>query len=509
MHLPLVYYKRMAIIRLLRDFMIKNPLLSLMLTACVWAIAFQGSRGLIEPDEGRYSNVALQILQHDDWISLYRNQESLHFTKPPLTYWMIASSVSLFGHNEWAVRLPMALAFIFSIFLTYQLGKTFVPKRPWLPALFLLGSPVVYFAANTVNTDSILAAMVTLAMTCFVKARFAQGNKRWLDAMWLAFGLAFLTKGPPALLPLLVVVAFEIWHKNARSLLRPWGLLAFALVGFGWYIAVIVRHPGLLDYFLGHEVYARIATDSHGRNSEWYGAFKVYVPVLAFGLLPWLLVWAMPRRAESGEALTLPTLQKRFLWLWLLLPLLIFFLSQSRLYLYILGLFVPACLLLAQRLQNWRIGGIAQIGIGLLLLSLLAIKGVAPILLAGNGKDSRAFASEIRPMLPGHPNQIIFVEDMSRNGLNLYFQTNIKKVSFESKPKPISDSAYDSTLAEELGKASDQRLFIMKREVEARFLSESSKMAQQPIKLGEWMEGKKPSSRDRMIYTLTNEFTSR
>lgn len=493
----------------IREFVQKHPLLVLMLTACIWALAFQGSRGLVEPDEGRYSNVALQILQHDDWISLYRNQDSLHFTKPPLTYWAIAASVSVFGHNEWAVRLPMALAFLLSVWLTYQLGKSFVPKRPWLPALFLLGAPVPFLASNTVNTDGVLTAMLTLAMACFVKARFAGGNPRWLDAMWLAFGLAFLTKGPPALLPLAVVVAFELWHGNARSLLRPLGLLAFAAVGLTWYGLVIQRHPGLLDYFLGHEVYARIATDTHARNSEWYGAFKVYVPVFLLGLLPWLLVLAKQKLAGAPDPAPLPRLQSRFLWLWLLLPLAVFFLSKSRMYLYVLGLFVPACILLAQRLQDWRIGTGARTGIALWLLFLLGIKGLAPTLLDEHSKDSRAFAKEIKPMLPGHPDQVIFVEDMSRNGLNLYLQTNIKKVSFEPRPKPISDSAYDSSLAQELSQPADRRLFIMKRETEARFLAETAKTPHKPVKLGEWIEKKTPSRRDRMIYTLDGEFSPR
>lgn len=492
----------------IREFVRKHPLLVLMLTAGIWALAFQGSRGLIEPDEGRYSNVALQILQHDDWISLYRNQDSLHFTKPPLTYWAIAASVSLFGHNEWAVRLPMALAFLLSVWLTYQLGRSFVPKRPWLPALFLLGAPVPFLASNTVNTDGVLTAMLTLAMACFVKARFAGGSPRWLDAMWLAFGLAFLTKGPPALLPLAVVVAFELWHRNAESLLRPLGLLAFAVVGLSWYGLVIQRHPGLLDYFLGHEVYARIATDTHARNSEWYGAFKIYVPVLLFGLLPWLMVLAKQKMAGTAVPAPLPRLQSRFLWLWLLLPLAVFFLSKSRMYLYVLGLFVPACILLAHRLQDWRIGTGAQAGIALWLLLLLGIKGMAPILLEGNGKDSRAFADAILPMLPGRPDQIIFVDDMSRNGLNLYLRTNIKKVSFESRPKPISDSAYDSSLAQELARPADRRVFIMKRETEARFLTEAAKTPHRPIRLGEWIEKKNPGNRDRMIYTLEGEFAT-
>ena len=490
----------------IRNFVSKYPHWVLMLVTGFMVLAFQGSRGLLEPDEGRYSNVALQILQHDDWISLYRNQESLHFTKPPLTYWAIAASVSVFGHNEWAVRLPMALAFLLSVWLTYQLGRSFVPKRPWLPALFLLGAPVPFLASNTVNTDGVLSAMLTLAMACYVKSRFAGGSPRWLDAMWLAFGLAFLTKGPPALLPLAVVVVFEFWQGTPKSLLRPLGLAAFALVGFTWYGLVIQRHPGLLDYFLGHEVYDRIATGVHKRNSEWYGAFKIYVPVFVLGLLPWLSVLA--KQKWTGAAVTAPLAkeQARFLWLWLLLPLAVFFLSQSRMYLYVLGLFVPACLLLAHRLQDWRIGTGSRIGIALWLLLLLAVKGLAPSLLEHHGKDSRQFAEHIRPMLPGHPEQIIFVEDMTRNGLNLYLNTNIKRVSYQHKHNPPPDSAYDSTLAKELMRPAQRRLFIMKRESEALFLAETASAGYRPVKLGEWQERITDAQRDRMIYTLQGEF---
>ena len=478
-----------------------------MLIAGIWALAFQGSRGLIEPDEGRYSNVALQILQHNDWISLYRNQESLHFTKPPLTYWLIAASVSVLGHNEWAVRLPMALAFMLSVFLVYQLGRAFVPSKPWLPALLFLASPLAYLASNTVNTDTVLAAMVTLAMACYAKYRFGAGSLRWLDGMWLAFGLAFLTKGPPALLPLLAVLVFTLWHKQAKTLFRPLGLLAFVVVGITWYAVVIMRHPGLLDYFLGHEVVDRIASDTHKRNGEWYGALKVYAPTLLLGTLPGLIALAIYRKKSPVQTRTPDSTEiSRFLWLWFALPLAIFCLSRSRLPLYVLGLIVPACLLLAKRLEYAPFTRKAALCMAAWLLLLLGVKGLVPVVLNDHIKDSRNFAEAIRPMLPGHPNQIIFVEDMTRNGLNLYFDTNVKKVSFVATDKPISDSANDSSLAEELNHPADQRIFIMKREVEPKFLAEPSIGRRGAVKLGEWIEKDKPSARDRMIYTLVGEF---
>lgn len=488
----------------MREFIRNHTLLCLMLLAGIWALSFQGSRGLMEPDEGRYTNVALQILQHDDWVSLYRNQDSLHFTKPPLTYWMVAASVSLFGHNEWAVRLPMALALLLLVYLGYRLGRIFVPSRPWLPALFIPASPLLLLAASWVNTDTVLAAMTTLAMTCYAQYRFGNGHRRWLDAMWCAFALAFMTKGPPGLLPLLAVVVFALWHRDGRALLRPLGLLGFAVIGLTWYAVVIQRHPGLLDYFLGHEVVARIATDTHNRNSEWYGPFTQFLPTLLLGTLPALIALAVFRKQAPAPAR--PSEQTRFLWLWLALPLVVFSLAQSRLPLYVLGLTVPALLLLSRRLEYAPFGRGAAIAMALWLAAVLAIKGLLPVALDDHDKDSRAFAEEIRPMLPGKPEHIIFVEDMSRNGLNLYFDADIKKVSFTPRPKPISDSSYDASLAEELAQAPDRRLFIMKREIETRFVDETAKAGITPIKLGEWIEDKKPGARDRMLYVLPGEF---
>jgi 4-amino-4-deoxy-L-arabinose transferase-like glycosyltransferase len=70
----------------------------------VLAFAWLGSRGLFDPDEGRYTNVALTMLDDGDWVDPMRNEDTGHWTKPPLTYWVIASSVAVFGSNEWAAR---------------------------------------------------------------------------------------------------------------------------------------------------------------------------------------------------------------------------------------------------------------------------------------------------------------------------------------------------------------------------------------------------------------------
>ncbi len=500
------------------DLLRRHPFVAVIALALLMALCFQGTRGLWEPDEGRYTNVALQMIHSGDFVSLRRNESALHFTKPPVTYWTIAASVSAFGRSEWAVRLPIGLAFVFTVAMVFQLGKRFVPDRPWLPALIYATSPVPFFASNTVNTDSMLAATEALAVFCFVRHRFGNGSLRWVDAMWASFGLAFLTKGPPSLLPLAVIVIFELTQGRGARLLRPLGLLAFAVIGLGWYLVVIRRHPGLLDYFLGHEVYARIATSKLQRFPEWYGPLLVYLPTLALGSIPWLAM-AWPRISARLRQGWPASPELRFLLLWFALPLLVFSLARSRLPLYVLPLFVPLSLLLGRALagRRWNAGSA-----WLLATWVVCLLGLKYYAAAGfpTDKDARVFAARLRPILPGHPEHLMFVEDMTRNGLNLYFDSDIQRLSFKPRPRMLSDSSYDQTLAEALARDQRGRVFIMKRQVERYFLDQLRVSGKQPVLLGTMPEfhsrlawrGIVPEIRvrhepKRVVYTVAGDFT--
>jgi len=513
----------------LTSFLRRHPLAALFVLALLLGLAFQGTRGLWEPDEGRYTNVALQMLHGHDFITLRRNETALHFTKPPVTYWAIAASVASFGRNEWAVRLPIALAYVLTVLLAYRLGRQFVPERPWLPALVYACSPIPFFATNTVNTDTMLAALETMAVACYASERFGGGGRRWLDAMWACFGLAFLTKGPPSLLPLAAIVVFEAGERGLlRVLWRPLGLLAFAVLGLGWYALVVQLHPGLLGYFLGHEVYARIATDELQRFPQWYGPLVVYLPTVLLGTLPWCLL-ALRRRDPAAPASATAEAgwrrwrewapERRFLWCWLLVPLAVFCLARSRLPLYLLPSFVPICLLIARGIGQlrWRAAGVLLLAGWLLLL--LGGKYYAAAVFP-NDKDARQFADRLQQILPGHPEHLMFVDDMARNGLNLYFDSDIQRLSFTPQPKAISDSSYDQTVDEALARDEHGRIFVLKREREQDFLAAVRRAGRQPLRLGNMPEthaklrledGWKPvylirTEPNRVVYTLAGDF---
>lgn len=68
-----------------------------------------GSVPLFDEDEGAYSEVAREMIVSGDFVTPRLNGETF-FHKPPMIYWAQAASVGLFGLNEFALRLPCALA---------------------------------------------------------------------------------------------------------------------------------------------------------------------------------------------------------------------------------------------------------------------------------------------------------------------------------------------------------------------------------------------------------------
>lgn len=360
-----------------------------LLLGLLLGFGFQGSRGLWSPDEGRYVGVALQMMDSGNYLAPAYSPASLNFSKPPLTYWAIAASLRLLGRNAWAARLPYALAYLATLALLFAMGKRTSPGKPWLPSLVYATSLFTFFSSNIISTDVLLTLTEGLAVLGFILHRWPESDdeRRYgLVVMWLGFGLAFLTKGPPGLLPLLSVIAFAAICGGGRAVVRlfhPAGLVIFVLVGFTWYAVVILRYPGLLHYFLHQEVYGRIFTAMHKRHAGAFGWAVAFLPVLVLGTIPWWRGLALSIRDMVKPAQWIQWRKEQsielFLVLWFALPFVIFCLAQSRLPLYLLPLFLPLALLTASRMERTFDLG-SQRTIALLatwIVLLLATKAIA------------------------------------------------------------------------------------------------------------------------------------
>jgi 4-amino-4-deoxy-L-arabinose transferase-like glycosyltransferase len=285
----------------------RTPSFWITVLALLLAFGFLGTRGIWDPDEGRYTNVALNMLDSGDWLNPRRTDEVGHWTKPPLTYWAIAGSVAVFGQNAWSARLPSALAYLLCVWLAWRIARRLVPGSERIAAVAYATMLFTVGAAQMITTDYVLSACTGVAMWAFVESRFGDSPypRRWTALMWAAFALAFLAKGPPALIHLLAALVFDqLMPERRRSRVLQWsGLVIFVVLALPWYAAVIADHPGLFRHFVGDEVVNRVATNEFGRNGEWYGWLQVYAPTLLLGTLPWtsaLLRWARALPAQMA-----------------------------------------------------------------------------------------------------------------------------------------------------------------------------------------------------------------
>ena len=427
----------------------------LILAAFAWAMCFQGTRGLWEPDEGRYTAVALEMLRTGDWLHPQLNDARPHYTKPPVTYWALAASFKAFGVNEWAARLPNALAYAGAIVGVWVLGRRLAPGRETLAAVVYATTAGPFVAANVVSTDTLLNGWETWAMAGVAIAWTAGGNERTrqlgLLLAGVMFGLAFETKGPPGLLPLGGVVLAALWVRGGRGLRSVFsiaGVLAFLVIASAWFAAVILDRPPLLHYFLKDEVVARVASGEHKRNGEWYGWLWIYLPTIVGGSLPWTHVWGIvlwkrlrlawrrgPRSLLRGRGDRDGV--GRLLGLWVLVPLTVLCVAQSRMHLYALPLLVPLALIVTRNLPANPLRDrtprrvLAAWAVGLLVFKF----GLA---FASTDKDSRAYADMLPPPVEGL-RQTLFVDARPKFALAAYGYGSVEEV--ELYPSDDGDPA--------------------------------------------------------------------
>jgi 4-amino-4-deoxy-L-arabinose transferase-like glycosyltransferase len=475
------------------------------------AFAFQGTRGIWEPDEGRYSAAGINMHESGNWLIPTVDGEHPHLTKPPITYWALAASFALLGHNEWAARLPSALAFVGSGLLVFGLGRRLCPSKAWLPAVVWALSFGPAIASNIVSTDAILVFFETAAMFAFVEAwsRERAAARRWFVLMWVAWGLAFMTKGPPGLLPLLGMTLFLGIHdrRRLRELFVLSGFASFLLVAFTWFAVVIAQQPDRLEYFLGYEVYDRVFTATHDRNAQWYGGFEVYVPVLAFGTLPWsvLAIVAAGGLRPAGRALRDGLRQRRPEWLllayWLLVPLTAFFAARSRLQLYVLPLFVPIALMLARAIvrspafTERRLAWIA----GLTAAALVALK--ATVAYWPMDRDARELSVQLEHIFDPHDlEEIVFVGMPPFYGLTLYMDRHIEGIEIGENRFHHSKFVDHEDLCEELAERERSVYGIKPRRAPA-FVVAAARCGAEPRLLGK----ARADGSDILFYALSTE----
>lgn len=247
-----------------------------------------GRASLWEPDEPRFAEASRQMLQRHDFLTPYFNGVP-RYEKPVLLYWLQVPAYLLFGPTELAGRLPSAIAGVGCVVLLYLLGLRVTTRRAALIGALALATSFRFIVFGRQGlTDVPLICFMLAALYGFQRATEAAGDRRWALAAWASVGLAALTKGPVALLPPSIWMAYRAAIGDVPSIrrIRPIaGSLIAAAVVLPWYIAMVVLHGrDFTNFALGHEILSRFLSEDSFAPPR---GFLYYLKVWPGDAAPW------------------------------------------------------------------------------------------------------------------------------------------------------------------------------------------------------------------------------
>lgn len=306
-----------------------------------------GSVPLFDLDEGAFTEATREMLESGNFITPHKDGEP-RYDKPVFIYWLQAVSVSLLAFDEFALRLPSALAataWILAVwgFVRRQLDTA----TAWAAALVMTLTLEVSLIGRAATADAVLNLFLTLALLEIY--RWQQEPDRWtLARVYLWLGLGFLTKGPVAVFfPVLVSFLFMLSRRSLgdwwRALWFPWGWLLFLAITLPWYLAIYFdTGPGFFQsFFLRHNL-ERFSGTLHG-HAGFPGYYFAILPVILLPFTGWFLRLLPLARTLWGDPLD------RFLLIWFGAVFIFFSFSGTKLPHYLLYGAVPLFILMARQ----------------------------------------------------------------------------------------------------------------------------------------------------------------
>ncbi|MDB9312847.1 glycosyltransferase family 39 protein [Spirulina sp. CS-785/01] len=350
---------------------------------CVIAFLWQlGTTPLLDETEPLFAEAARQMTETGNWVTPYFN-EATRFDKPPLVYWLMAIGYQVIGVNEWAARLPSALAAIALIIFSFFTLRTFGFASPkaaqneatptsqrqlwftaWVgSALMALNLQMMAWGRIGVS-DMLLTGCMDGSLLCFFWGYVQDEThprppsfipNRWYIAFFVLLALAVLTKGPVGIvIPGLIILSFLLYLGNLPKVSKEAGLIfgfgLFFLLTIPWFILVILENgQAYIDSFFGYHNLERFTRVVNRHSAPWY----FYFLVVFVGFIPWsaylplaiarLRVWQrhywqqQPRNAQLGL----------FAFIWFIAIFLFFSIAVTKLPSYTLPLLPAAAILVA------------------------------------------------------------------------------------------------------------------------------------------------------------------
>lgn len=376
------------------------------LAAFVWFAASTWSWPLLLPDEGRYVGVAWNMLNQGEWgVPLLNGLPFFH--KPPLFYWLTASSMWVFGPNEWTARMASVLGATLIVASVFWFLKAHVSRlQAAIAALALALQPFVFGASHYANLDMLVAGIIaaTIVLAASAALRFEAG-KPWRAVLALAYGalgLGFLAKGLiGVVLPVAVIGLWLVGRRQYRLVLRLiWlpGLLLLLAVTLPWMMAMQARYPGFFDYYILYQHFHRYLEGGFNNARP----FWFYLPVLLVLTLPWCTqLWRVFSTAywqhDEGGAV------RGLMAVWFVVVLVFFSIPNSKLAGYVLPCSAPMAYffadVLARRMQGPGAAKACRVIDVCALIAAAICVGAVLLITFANRPSAKPLAAELKSLI--------------------------------------------------------------------------------------------------------------
>lgn len=321
-----------------------------------------GKLPLLGPDEPRYAQVAREMFLSGDLITPTLGGHTW-FEKPALLYWMIAGAFKLFGVSEWSARFGPALCGLLTIAAVWCVGRQLDREEPrgfafWSVVVTASCLGLIVFS-RAASFDVVITMTATWSLAFFLLHELpTTQNKRLLLAGFYVFvGLSLLAKGLVGIVIPFGVVGFyyvlrRAWPSRSVWLSLVWGVPLAVAVSAIWYGPVIARHGwSFVDEFFIQHHFARYVSNKYHHPQPIY-FYPVIILMLALPWTPYLIIaLAKVRRWQwrGGDSLSIVRV---FSLAWLLLPIVFFSFSGSKLPGYVLPALPAVALLVSDRLTR-------------------------------------------------------------------------------------------------------------------------------------------------------------
>ena len=306
---------------------------------------------LMDKTEARYAEIARIMVETNNWILLQIDYNIPFWAKPPLSTWLTAISIKLFGLYEFYIRLPYLITTIIIVLFISRYDKI-ENKIFFLTPLILLLMPEFYLHAGVVSTDTILNFSIILVMLSFWEAVGKKSGLKWWYGFFIGIGLGLLSKGPIILIltlpPIFIwLLVYKEELKKLKKIPILSGLSLTFLISFPWYYFTELKSPGFIDYFIYGEHFRRFF------DSGWKGDLYGFAKQQPYGIIwlfstmaifPWSLLMITRIRKIIKEAYKNKWVC--FLVCWMLFTPVFFTFSSSLIHTYTLPIAVPAALLI-------------------------------------------------------------------------------------------------------------------------------------------------------------------